>query len=71
VADGCSDSFGTEVMLRTDWPPYVISFDSLVQTGFGYRPPAGFDKANVIAVNFMNKEGAAFDQWIDDIAFYK
>jgi hypothetical protein len=70
-ADGCGDAFGAEVMLRTDWMPYIVSFASLAQTGFGYRPPNGFDQANVLAVDFNNKQGTAFDQWIDDLAFYK
>jgi len=69
--DGCNDGFHIALALRQKWTLYIIPFGDLVQQGYGYKPPGGFAKNAIIGVNFLNKQGAIFDQWIDDIAFYK
>jgi len=70
-ADGCSDEFHAYITLHSDWLLYTIYFTDLAQGGFGYRPPDGFDSKNVIGINLLNKQGEPFDQWIDDLAFFK
>lgn len=69
--DSCNDGFHIDLALRQDWKLYVINFADLAQQGYGYKPPGGFAKGQIIGVNFLNKKGATFDQWIDDIAFFK
>jgi hypothetical protein len=69
--DGCSDDFRIHLKLTDDWRVYQIPFSALRQLGFGYRPPNGFAKNAIIAVNFYNAPGVAFDEWIDDVGFYK
>jgi hypothetical protein len=65
---GCSDHYGRNVVLTSDWVKYTIRFSQLQQAGFG-QPAGGFDAAHMYGVEFQFALGSAFDCWIDDIAF--
>jgi hypothetical protein len=72
----CSDSFHLDLTLRSDWTLYVLYFSDMAQSGWGYKPPGGFNKRGIIGVAFSNKGvsskgGDPFDEWIDDVAFFK
>jgi hypothetical protein len=67
----CSDGFGVDVVLHEEWLPYVVYFSDLKQQGYGYKPPGGFHKSNATGINIGNKQGVAFDEYIDDIALFK
>jgi hypothetical protein len=69
--DGCSDGFGIDIPLYQRWLPYVVYFSDLKQQGYGYKPPGGFDKKNATGINIGNKQAFAFDEYIDDMAFFK
>ena len=68
---GCGDAFHLDIALADDWRFYKMSFGELHQAGYGYAPPDGFDKKTIFSVVFTNLQGTEFDEWIDDIAFYK
>jgi hypothetical protein len=70
-SDGCSDGFHRDISLRSTWTLNIVYFSDLTQQGYGYKPPGGFDKKNTLAINFGNKQAAPFDEYIDDLAFFK
>jgi len=65
----CYDSFGKNIALSTDWTFYRIAFSDLRQRGFGDRVES-FDAEHVFIVSFDFVGPAAFDLWVDDLAFY-
>lgn len=67
----CYNDFGLEIKLDMEWQKYVVPFDRLKQeTGWGSPRPAGVAVNEVFAIQFQLKEpGAAYDVWVDDIAF--
>ena len=74
--DRCSDSFHLAITLRPDWTLYIIAFSDLAQSGWGYKPLGGFDRRLATSIAFSNngvssKGGQPFDEWIDDVAFFK
>jgi hypothetical protein len=69
--DGCNDPFGIDLVLHEDWRPYVLHFIDLAQSGSGFRPPGGLDRKNATGIAFGNKQGQAFDVYLDDIALFK
>ena len=70
-ATACSDHFFLKPapVLTTTWTEYTLPFASIAQEGFG-TPPATFDKANLLGVQFQVPVGVAFDFSVDDITFY-
>jgi hypothetical protein len=74
--DRCSDSFHKDITLRSSWTLYIVYFSDLAQSGWGYIPPGGFGKRGAMGIAFSNKGvsskgGDPFDEWIDDLAFFK
>jgi hypothetical protein len=68
----CDDDYGKALTLLSDWgEPYKIPWSDLDQEGFGRVPPEGFQPSEIVTLKFTNKQGQAFDEWFDDIAFYK
>jgi hypothetical protein len=65
---GCSDHFGRNIVLTSDWVKYIIRFTSMQQAGFGFIAP-NLDAAHLYGVEFQFPLGSAFDCWVDDIAF--
>ena len=64
----CYDHFFAEVMLDDTWRDYTVSFADLVQEGWGFAPPDGFDPAEIVGVQWVAKPGTA-NIWIDDVKF--
>jgi hypothetical protein len=64
----CYDHFFAEVMLGDTWRDYTVSFADLVQEGWGFAPPDGFDPAEIVGVQWVAKPGTA-NIWIDDVKF--
>jgi hypothetical protein len=66
----CFDHFGMPLALTASWTEYTVSFASLHDRGVSavsttFHPEAIFQ----IEVSSRDVSGAAFDIWIDDIAF--
>lgn len=73
---GCYDSHGAIVPLEANWNTYRISFDQVIQEGWG--APAPFNRAHILTLQWSAKPGpgepptvSCFDFWIDDVAFYR
>jgi hypothetical protein len=64
----CYDHFFAEVTLDDTWRVYSVSFDDLVQEGWGFVPPDGFDRAEIVGIQWVAKPGTA-NIWIDDVKF--
>lgn len=63
----CSDHFGKNLNITTDWALYTLKFADLTQLGWGQAVPK-FDPAAVYAVQFQVAKGTTFDIRIDDVA---
>jgi len=68
TTQGC-DSFGTFVVLNTDWQYFTLPFEEMRQAGWGKRAPF-FDIQHISNLTFFYAQGV-WDIWIDDISFYK
>jgi hypothetical protein len=67
----CYDHFSAAVALTTRWKSFRVSFESLAQSGTGYRPADEKFKADQLyAVEWAlpGASGKAFEIWIDDVA---
>jgi hypothetical protein len=67
-ADKCNDHFGKDVHLTDAWAFYTMTFDELLQLGWGQSFSA-LDVAHLYAVQFQVAKGVTFDIWLDDVAF--
>jgi hypothetical protein len=68
----CDDDYSIVLSLLSDWgEPFKFTWSDLHQQGFGRVPPEGFSPKELITIKFTNAQGQAFDEWFDDIAFYK
>ena len=68
TAGVCNDHFGANIALTPEWTSYTILFGTMTQEGWGTQ--AGqFDAVSAYGVEFQFPVQAAFDCWIDDIAF--
>ena len=65
---GCSDHFGKTIVVTPQWVKYTVLFSQLSQAGWG-RKAASFDPSTAYGIEFQFQLLAAFDCWIDDIAF--
>lgn len=64
----CSDYFGSDLSLTTDFRRYSFSWSDLTQEGWGDPQPASVDTHHVYGVRFQAGPRVDFDFWIDDIA---
>ena len=64
----CYDHFLAPVTVTATWAEYTVSFEELMQEGWGYVPPDGFDPAEVVGIQWVAKPGTS-DFWIDDVKF--
>jgi endoglucanase len=71
VCTKCSNFFGQEIELSETWTRYTLPFESLRQLpGWGVPRPRQIDSSRIFFVVFdVFDRGAAFDVWIDDLAF--
>jgi hypothetical protein len=68
TTDGC-DKFGSYIVLDGTWRPYFVPFNEMQQGGWG-RPSSGLDTSGLFSLA-IDYGRAAWDLWIDDIAFYR
>lgn len=66
--DQCYDHYFAEVLLDDTWRDYTVVFGDLVQEGWGFEPPDGFDAAEIVGIQWVAKPGTA-NIWIDDVNF--
>ena len=66
----CYNDFGVDLYLQDQWVRYTVPFESMSQQpGWGDRTPK-LSSGELFAVEWqVNKPGAEFDIWIDDVEF--
>lgn len=70
-SNGCSDHFGANITLTSNWTLYSYTWAQLGQAGFGV--PVTFDPKAVIGVGWQVSDAAAynpFDIWVDVLEFF-
>jgi len=68
TTQGC-DTFGTFIILNSDWQFFTLPFAEMRQAGWGKRAPF-FDIQHISNLTFFYAQGV-WDIWIDDISFYR
>lgn len=68
LAQGCSDHYGIDLMVPSQWTEVEIDFADLSQVGWG--EPFPLDLREVLNMEFRVRENTTFDIWIDDLRFY-
>lgn len=64
----CSDHFGVNITLDTEFRSYSFAWSDLKQVGWGKPKPPAIDTTQVYGVRFQTDTVEDFDFWIDDIA---
>ena len=64
----CSDYFGSDLSLDTEFQRYTLTWGELTQSGFGDPRPDSVNTSAVYGVRFQIDKDEDFDFWIDDIA---
>src|SRR5262249_14485093 len=67
-SNGC-DKFGMFQTPTETWQPLFFPFSLLQQGGWG-KPSPGLDTSQIFSIS-INYGRAAWDIWLDDIAFYR
>jgi hypothetical protein len=70
VCTVCSDHFGADIPLSSQWQQVTIAFSSLEQRGFGRPLLPQPDLAQVTSLQLSFGPNVTFDLWIDDIELY-
>jgi hypothetical protein len=66
----CSDHFGADIPLSSQWQQVTIAFSSLEQRGYGRPLLPRPDLARVTSLQLSFGPNVTFDLWIDDIELY-
>jgi hypothetical protein len=66
----CSDHYGIEIPLNSQWEQVSVPFSSLKQRGYGRPLLAQPDLEHVTSLQLSFGGGVAFDLWIDDVELY-
>ncbi|MDI1475604.1 carbohydrate binding domain-containing protein [Polyangium sp. y55x31] len=69
--DTCSDDFGANVTLTTDWQEFKFAFAELKTVNWSKQNLTAIKKDALYYVHFQASQNATFDIWIDDISFYE
>jgi endoglucanase len=71
VCSECFNDFGVNLNLTEQWTRYVLPFKDMKQMeGWGAPHKPHIDASTITAIQFQaNTQGAAYDMWIDDVAF--
>jgi endoglucanase len=71
VCTECFNDFGSDLELTTEWQRYVVPFSRMRQMqGWGSPIVASVNTKEIYGVQFqVNKPGASFDIWVDEIEF--
>ena len=67
----CSDHFGQDLTLTTDWQEFTIAFTAMTQEGWAMQTLPSIDKSKLYYIHFQARPTVNFDIWVDDIAFYE
>lgn len=67
----CFNDFGLDLELSEEWTEYTIPFSGMKQMkGWGSPRPDGIEPSKLYGLQWqVNDPGAAFDIWVDEIAF--
>jgi hypothetical protein len=66
----CSDHFGADVPLTSQWAQIDLPWASLRQVGFGQPMLTTPDLAHAVGIDLLFVTGVSFDLWIDDVELY-
>jgi hypothetical protein len=66
----CSDHYGAEIALTSQWEQVSVPFSSLKQRGYGRPLLAEPDLDHVTSLQLSFAGGVAFDLWLDDVELY-
>lgn len=69
--DECGNPFHTRVTVTESWQPYFIPWNELVQWPCPNRLKDGIDPADIAKFQIDLVQGAHYELYIDDIAFYR
>jgi hypothetical protein len=64
----CSDYFGSELSLSTEFRRYTLYWSDLTQQGWGDPRPDSVNTSEIYGVRFQSDAVESFDFWVDDIA---
>jgi hypothetical protein len=67
----CGNAFHTRVTVGEAWQFYTVPFEELVQWPCPNRVEGGIDPADVAKFEIKLIQGASYELWLDDIAFYR
>lgn len=69
--DECGNSFHTRIVTSESWQLFLIPWDQLVQWPCPNRLPGGIDPADIAKFEIRLVQGAQYEIWLDNIAFYR
>ena len=71
VCKECFNDFGMDLKLSDEWTLYTVPYLAMSQLkGWGSPRTPGVDSSQVYGLQFqVNKRGAPFDVWVDEIQF--
>jgi endoglucanase len=71
ICKECYNDFGMDFELTEQWTQYTIPFTSMKQLkGWGSPHTEGIDSKTLYGIQWqVNEPGAAYDIWVDEIAF--
>lgn len=70
-AGECGNAFHTRIRTTEAWQLFLIPWDDLVQWPCPNRLDGGIDRSDVAKFEVKLIQGASYDIWIDNIAFYR
>ena len=69
--DECGNAFHTRVTVGEAWQFFTVPFADLVQWPCPNRLAGGIDPADIAKFEIKLIQGASYELWLDDIAFYR
>lgn len=69
--DECGNAFHTRITVSESWQLFLIPWAELAQWPCPNRVAGGIDPADVAGLEIKMIQGARYELWIDDIAFYR
>lgn len=69
--DECGNAFHTRVTLSDSWQLVLIPFRDLVQWPCPNRLEGGIEPGDLAKLEIKLLQGATYDFWVDDFAFYR
>lgn len=66
----CSDDFGANITLTTDWKQFTFRFADMKTVNWSKQNLTAIKKAELYYVHFQASQNTTFDIWVDDISFF-